>query len=261
MYSVDQRQSFPITDGLAEVSEPVFDRSGKYLYLSDPPTPARCSTGSRSPPPTTAARATSTSSCLRNDLPSPLAQGERRREAGREQPTAERDAEGETGPSGPDAAKPAEPVRIDFDGIEYRILDLPVPAGDLSNLQAGDAGQLFYLRASWIGAADAGIRAAAGSAAAPFRPGKREDESCSTTARDYRVSADGKKLLYATRDAWSIVPLSHARSTRRRAGSTSTTSRSGSIRGPSGRRSSTRPGASTATTSTPPTCTASTGRR
>ncbi len=39
------------------------------------------------------------------------------------------------------------------------------------------------------------------------------------------------------------------------------TSRSASIRAPSGRRSSTRPGGSTATTSTRPTCTASTGRR
>ena len=32
-YSIEQEQSFPISDGLAEVSEPVFDRSGKYLYL------------------------------------------------------------------------------------------------------------------------------------------------------------------------------------------------------------------------------------
>ena len=32
-YSLEQDKSFEITDGLAEVSEPVFDRSGKYLYL------------------------------------------------------------------------------------------------------------------------------------------------------------------------------------------------------------------------------------
>ena len=32
-YSIEQDKSFPITDGLSEVSEPVFDRSGKYLYF------------------------------------------------------------------------------------------------------------------------------------------------------------------------------------------------------------------------------------
>ena len=32
-YSIDQRKSFPITDGLSEVTEPVFDRSGKYLFF------------------------------------------------------------------------------------------------------------------------------------------------------------------------------------------------------------------------------------
>ena len=33
LYSVEQDKSFAVTDGLAEVTEPVFDRSGKYLYF------------------------------------------------------------------------------------------------------------------------------------------------------------------------------------------------------------------------------------
>ena len=33
VYSVEQDKSFAVTDGLAEVTEPVFDRSGKYLYF------------------------------------------------------------------------------------------------------------------------------------------------------------------------------------------------------------------------------------
>src|SRR6185436_4942549 len=31
--SIEQSKSFPITDGLSEVTEPVFDKSGKYLYF------------------------------------------------------------------------------------------------------------------------------------------------------------------------------------------------------------------------------------
>jgi len=44
--------------------------------------------------------------------------------------------------------KPPTPelVRIDFDGIANRIVDLPIPAADMSRLQAGAAGQIFFLR-------------------------------------------------------------------------------------------------------------------
>src|SRR5262249_12937850 len=33
VYSLEQNKSFPVTDGLSESSEPVFDASGKYLYF------------------------------------------------------------------------------------------------------------------------------------------------------------------------------------------------------------------------------------
>ncbi|MFH1965793.1 MAG: peptidase S41, partial [Acidobacteriota bacterium] len=33
LYSLDQQKSFAVTDGLSDVTEPVFDRSGKYLYF------------------------------------------------------------------------------------------------------------------------------------------------------------------------------------------------------------------------------------
>ena len=135
--------------------------------------------------------------------------GERRREAedghgvapgGRRNPAADaKPAADEKA-----AAKPPEPVRIDFPGIEYRILDLPVRAGDLSNLQAGDAGQLFYLRAS----DDAPTGNEPPRARLHrFDLAKRQDEQILESVRDYRISADAKKLLYAFRDAWSIVAL------------------------------------------------------
>ena len=33
LYSLDQQTSFPVTDGLSDVSEPIFDPNGKYLYF------------------------------------------------------------------------------------------------------------------------------------------------------------------------------------------------------------------------------------
>jgi tricorn protease len=140
---------------------------------------------------------------LRSDLPSPLArQSDEEKAAAEAKPAGE--AKSETG------AAAAEPVRIDFEGIEYRILALPLGGGDLSSLQAGASGQLFYLRAS----ADPPESAPQGPPGPPmqalhrFDLEKRADERILDRARDYQVSADGKKLLYSTRDAWSLVALS-----------------------------------------------------
>ncbi|MDZ7636436.1 MAG: hypothetical protein U5L72_19250 [Bacteroidales bacterium] len=33
LYSVDQQKSFPVTDGLSDASEPVFDPNGEYVYF------------------------------------------------------------------------------------------------------------------------------------------------------------------------------------------------------------------------------------
>ena len=34
VYSVEKGEALPVTDGLSDASEPVFDRSGKYLFFT-----------------------------------------------------------------------------------------------------------------------------------------------------------------------------------------------------------------------------------
>ncbi|HET9705351.1 MAG TPA: PDZ domain-containing protein, partial [Vicinamibacterales bacterium] len=205
VYSVEQKKSFPITDGLAEVSEPVFDRSGKYLYLF----------GSTDAGPVLDWFAQSTTDnrrtrnvylvVLANNVPSPLA-----KESDEEKPAAEKKPAADGKPAAESAA--AEPVRIDFEGIEYRILDLPIGAGDLSNLQAGAAGQLYYLRASADPPPPPDPQAQ-GPPGPPvqalhrFDLAKRADERILDQARAYYVTADGKKVMYRGRDSWSLVAL------------------------------------------------------
>jgi tricorn protease len=205
VYSLDQKKSFPITDGLAEVSEPVFDRGGKYLYLF----------GSTDAGPVLDWFAQSTTDnrrtrhvylvVLANNVPSPLA-----KESDEEKPAAEKKPAGDAKPAAESAA--AEPVRIDFEGIEYRILDLPIGAGDLSNLQAGASGQLYYLRASADPPPPPDPQAQ-GPPGPPlqalhrFDLAKRTDERILDQARGYYVTADGKKVMYRGRDAWSLVAL------------------------------------------------------
>ena len=203
VYSIDQKRSFPITDGLAEVSSPVFDPRGQYLYLF----------GSTDAGPVLDWFAQSTAEnrrtrnvylvVLQNDLPSPLA-----KQSDEEKPAVARTEKPVDESKAKSTGEAVEPVRIDFDGIEYRILDLPVPAGDLSSLQVGTSGQLYYLRASADGAPKPATPGPPLQALHRFDLEKRADERILEQARDFQVSADGKKLLYSTRENWSLVTLS-----------------------------------------------------
>src|SRR5262249_31071847 len=97
---------------------------------------------------------------LRKDLPSPLVKesdeekgaaaaksdektSEKKEEAAKEEKKDKTDVKSNEKPK---PAPAVEPVKIDFDGIDYRILDLPVPAAQLSSLSVGETGQVFYLR-------------------------------------------------------------------------------------------------------------------
>src|SRR4051812_20076087 len=216
VYSIDQDKSFPITDGLAEVTTPAFDRSGKYLYFF----------GSTDAGPILDWFSQASSdmretrnvylAVLRKDLPSPLAkESDEEKKDGKDgkdtkEPKDTPESKETKAPGEPigSAAAPhgggatadtpkadTAPFRIDLDDIQFRILDVPVPGGDLSNLQAGNAGQFYFIRT------------------VDDRPSlqrfdleKRTPETVLANVSDYRVSADGKKLLYQSGDSWFIVP-------------------------------------------------------
>jgi tricorn protease len=149
---------------------------------------------------------------LPNDVVSPIAResdeekpatgapGEKPKEAPADKPEAGAKPPEPAGEKADD--KPAEkprPFRIDFEGLQYRILDLPVQPGTLSNLQVGAAGHVYYLRTS--GGATSLNR---------YDLNARKNETLLPSVNDYVVSADGKKLLYRNGTAWSIVPTTRA---------------------------------------------------
>lgn len=196
VYSLEQDKSFAITDGLSDVSEPVFDAGGKYLYFF----------GSTDAGPVrqwfdlSGADMRMTSSLylvvLRKDLPSPLAK----------ESDEEKGTQKEEKPKEPAAA----PFAIDLDGIQFRILNLPVPADEYSNLQAGSEGQIYYLKA--LPAPPMPEGPPAPGAGGPsmelhrYDLGKRKEDVLISGIRSYQISADGKKILYVQRDAMFIVP-------------------------------------------------------
>jgi tricorn protease len=173
VYSLENGQKTQVTDGMSDASSPQFDKSGKYLFFLAStdigPLQGGIDLSILSHQFTNSAYVM----VLRKDLPSPLApesdeEGSAEKKdgdtppgmpptaaaaatAGQDKPEAKPDAAKAGGDSAKadaakaDAAKaPKVPaVRIDFDGIDQRILALPVPTHTYATLVAGIPGSIF----------------------------------------------------------------------------------------------------------------------
>ncbi|HKN68646.1 MAG TPA: PDZ domain-containing protein [Gemmatimonadaceae bacterium] len=196
LYSLEEGKPHQITDAMSDAVSPAFDAGGKYLYfLASTDYGPRTGWLEMSSLDRPARRAIYLAVLPANE-PSPFLP-----EAG-DEPAAPSPAIAQA--SKPRADTAASTVRVDLPGISQRILALPIPAGDFSDLQAGAAGSFFYTEA--LPNAAAGLRLQSfslkGRTPTPFLEG----------IRSYTLSADHKKLLYqaargAPESRWGIVAL------------------------------------------------------
>jgi tricorn protease len=92
-------------------------------------------------------------------------------------------------------------VRIDYDGISQRILALPIPAANFTELAAGKAGTLFLVE---VPAFEGGGPPAA--TIRKFDMKTRKTEQFLTGVRPFLViSNNGEKMLYRQADKWLIA--------------------------------------------------------
>ncbi len=206
VYSVEKDKSFPITDGLTEAVDPVFDASGKYLYFLGSTDTGMSKHGfMQSSDDTRSPRWSLQLVVLRKDLPSPFLKetdeekGEtpkknpRPRIAGNEdeQPKAKRG-----GGEEPKSTGKKDGFKIDFDGIDQRILSFPIQQGTFSSLQAGAAGQVYYLSRP---EPSADRRAGpSGGTVTRYDLDKRKSDSVQQGVTTFELTPDGRKMLYAT---------------------------------------------------------------
>jgi tricorn protease len=201
VYNVAENKSYPVTDGLSEVSEPCFDPGGKFLFFL----------ASTDAGPVKHWFAMSNNdmeatnqiyvAVLSNDGANPLA-----KESDEEQPAAPA-AAAATPPGGSgapateaEAAKPAASappeVKIDFEGLDQRILALPLPAALYSNLQAGPEETTYFVKQ------DAG----GGRSLQSFSFKTRKPETLlESGVRGFELSANGKRILYGQENNWAIA--------------------------------------------------------
>jgi tricorn protease len=196
LYSVDQQKSFPVTDGLSDASEPVFDPDGGYIYFfasTDAGPVINWFDLSRQDMRMTNSIYLVT---LRKDIISPFAKES-------DEETAKK-AEAETEsvePAVKDAAKnskkgskTAPPVqekkeilKIDTDDLQDRIVNIPVRAGSYTDLDVAASGEILYI-----------VRPAVPSEPAKmFRYTLKDRKSEEVMELDgYKISSDRKKMLY-----------------------------------------------------------------
>jgi tricorn protease len=189
LYAVAEDRSTALTDSLADAGQPVFDRSGKYLYF--------CASTEAGPVRDWFAQSNA-DALMRGELylmvlakgtPSPLAR--------------ENDEEkGAAAKPKPEEAKGPAPVTVDHDGLAERILPLPTKAAAFAGLQAGEAGMIYYLRHL---EGSNRFNQNEPMALVRFDLGKREETVLVEKADRFSLSADGKKLLYGLKDAQFIM--------------------------------------------------------
>lgn len=242
VHSIEEKRSRQVTDGRSDAVSPRFDRGGKYLYFVAS-TDVGLAQGwldmtSMSRPVTGSLYAV----VLRKDLPSPVApesdeEGADDGKDGKDEKAEEaataaggkekakkgdggKDAKGaKDGKDEKDAKKPPEPVRIDFEGLDQRIVALPVERANWVSLETGTEGIVFLLKAPVALAAEDYFEF--GDENPPpvevhrfdLKARKAETfvEKIDGGSGVYGgqpallVSFDGTKVLYAQKRAWTLV--------------------------------------------------------
>ncbi|MFL1897462.1 PDZ domain-containing protein [Aquimarina sp. 2-A2] len=198
-YSIDQNKSYAISDGLSNVSEPVFDPSGKYLYMTastDAGPVVNWFDQSNQDMELSNAIYVVT---LQKDLISPLIK-ENDVEEVKAIAEEEKDEANKKDKKKDKKKKETKPLRIDWEGIQNRIVNLPIPAGIYSNLTSVEEGKLMYLSQK--------AHSSSRDPQSLMRFDFEEREAKEVMEADsFEISADGKKMMFRKGDAWGITEI------------------------------------------------------
>ncbi|MEO5647276.1 MAG: PDZ domain-containing protein, partial [Chitinophagaceae bacterium] len=186
IYSLSENKSRPVTDALSNVTEPTFDSSGKYLYLlssTDAGPVVNWFDQSSNDMESTNSFFLIT---LQKETQSPFAK-ENEMEEMKDSSTAKPLSKADSN---------RRRLRIDWDGIQNRIVPMPIAKGRYRSLQAGKEGELFYLSVA--------PRASGPTMLYNYSLKKRKEESI-MPADDYSLAAKGNKMLFVLKGKWGIV--------------------------------------------------------
>lgn len=190
MYSLDDQTTRHIETGLGHLREPVFDRSGRYLYFFASTDAGPVQSWFDMSNNDTETTGTLYLATLDPSLPSPLA------------PKSDEEStvtDGESDDAGDDSDD-AAPVQVELDGMGGRIVPLGVGSGWFSDLQTGAEGRLYYRRSARLTVTGPGPQSLRS-----WELDSKEETTLLEGAGPWRISADGKKVLVAAGGGWHIA--------------------------------------------------------
>jgi tricorn protease len=214
LYSLPERKSFPVTDGLSDAREPVFDGSGKYLFfLASTDAGPVVDWFSQANADMAASRAIYLA-VLAKTTPSPLAKESDEETGRKDEPkkdsppsaqavkaaAAKGAAKTADDPQAKHEPKPDVEVAIDFDGLVNRILALPLKSAGYVDLAAGAAGKIYFRR-------EAGAERGGDTSLVRYDLDKRKEDTLLDKADGFALSFDGKRVLVRVGDAWSLCDV------------------------------------------------------
>ena len=184
-YSLEDGEIYQLTDGMSDAVSPAWDASGKYIYFLAS-TNFGLNTGwlDMSAYDKPVERAVYIM-VLDKEEPSPL--------------LPESDEEKVNDNNNEDNNNDDVKVKIDFENLDQRILALDIPARNYTNLKSAGEGVIFFTEQ---------VQHQPGSTLHRFDLDKRESKPFLSPVHFFDISADGKKLLYRSRNQWGIVETS-----------------------------------------------------
>lgn len=199
VWSSETGAALPVTDAMADARAPAWDRDGRHLYFLASTDLALGSGWANTSSIMSQSSYGAYVMVLREDDATPftLKSDEEVLAAADDPDTSSAKVADASANAGANAGADSGgmTVRIDFDGIERRILPLPMPVSEYQMTVAGPKGTVF------IGESGDGP----GMAVHKFSLAERKAEPFVTGASSVAVSQDGEKLLFRSGRAWRVV--------------------------------------------------------
>ncbi|MFZ5969991.1 MAG: S41 family peptidase [Bacteroidota bacterium] len=208
VWSAKDNSVRPLTNSFADSFAPAWDRDNKHLYFLASTDLALASgwanTSSMSADPAYSVYVVN----LRKEDPSPFkpksdeetVAEEKKPEADSKKP-ADKKVNDKKETEADTKAKAAEPVVIDFEGIDRRTMALSLPKGNYRAAISGPAGTVFITEQK---------QGASGQVVHKYTLDKREAKEFLSGASQVSVSSDGNKLLAQVNGGWKVANTSGA---------------------------------------------------
>ena len=197
LYWLDKKESFQVSTGYTNDSEPIFDPQGKYLYFFSN-RDFNAVLGNLDPSFTYNRMTKIYAVTLQADSASPFApQSDEVDLEKKEEKREEEDKDKKT-----KKEEKVKPVQIDTEGISERQVGFPISPGNYFGLRAGE-GKVFYLSTATGGLS--GKADPDTTSLHIFDLEKRKDSIFLSGIDGYDISSDGKKVIYKKGKQLGIV--------------------------------------------------------